>query len=436
MQQTAKKILNSGPLLRLALKLSTQTGCLLLATGLAVANTVSDWNENLVTALRTANSASPIPPIYQAAIVHAAIFDSVNGITPEFTPYFVTDRPPRPASPDAAAAAAAHTTLLAFFPTQKTTLDSQLAATVSALAAHDVNARKLANGVAWGEQVANAILAWRATDGFNTPGTPYYGDPNTPGVWRSVPDGTKPAVFPQGATMTPFAMTSHSQFRPGPPPALTSAEYAAAVNEIKALGRATGSTRTDEQTLIAKFWAATGISDDLQAAGALLPEEASLAESARFFALPAIAAADALIAGMDSKYTYNLWRPYHAIRLADTDGNPDTTADPDWTPLLPTPGHQEYVSNHSIITGAFMHTLAALVGNDTTVTLSPYALPGVSRTYSSLSDVVEEVKVARIYAGFHYRFSVNKGQQVGYQIADYIFANFLQPLEQEEEDSE
>lgn len=415
------------------LKVGAVLACSILLAGVTVANTVSDWHHNLVTALRTANSASPIPPIYQAAVVEAAMFDAVNSIARQYTPYHVTDTAPRSYSQDAAVAAAAHTALLAFFPAQKTTLDSQLDATVLGLLVNGVNLHKVDRGLAWGEQVAKAILAWRATDGFNTPGTPYYGDPNTPGVWRSIPDGTKPSVFPQVATMLPFAMTSHNQFRPGPPPALTSAEYAASVNEIKAVGALNSATRTAEQTLIARVWAATGIPEDLASAEALLPEDASLVESARFFALPALAAADALIAGMDSKYTYNLWRPYHAIRLADTDGNPDTIADPNWLPLLPTPGHQEYVSNHSVITGAFIRMLAALIGNNHTLTLSPYSLPGVTRTYSQLSDVVDEVKVARIYAGFHYRFSVNKGQEVGYEVADYIFANFLRPLHHAEE---
>ena len=131
-----------------------------------------------------------------------------------------------------------------------------------------------------------------------------------------------------------FAMLAPAQNRPGPPPALTSSDYAASVNEVKDLGRATGSTRTDAQTLTAQLWNAVNIADELESASALLPEDASLVDSARFFALLAIGATDALIAGMDSKYTYNLWRPYHAIRLADTDGNPDTTPDPDWTPQI------------------------------------------------------------------------------------------------------
>ncbi len=400
------------------------------------ADMVTDWNENLVTAIRTANVPSPIPPIRVAAIVHAAIFDAANGIAHQYTPYFVTDRPHDGARQDAAIAQAAYTTLVALYPAQQATLDAQLNASLASLPGHGGQSRAIARGRAWGQEVANAILAWRAADGFNpaTPPTPYFGDPNTPGVWRPVPPSTGPAVFPQVATMVPFAIERHDQFRPGPPPALTSAEYAASVNEIKALGRATGSTRTDEQTQIARWWAALGIADDLVAAQALVPMDGRLVDTARFFALLTASAADALIAGMDSKYTYNLWRPYHAIRLADTDGNPATVADPDWVPLLTTPGHQEYISNHSVITGAFMKTLMALVGNDSVLTLSSPALPGVSRTYATLTDAVDEVKNARIYAGFHYRFSCNAGQAVGYAISDYIMDNFLVPLHDDDDD--
>jgi len=185
---------------------------------------------------------------------------------------------------------------------------------------------------------------------------------------------------------------------------------------------------------VARFWNSLDMADERRAASALLPHDASLVESARFFALLSIAAADGLIAGMDAKYTYNLWRPYHAIRLADTDGNPATQPDPNWVPLLTTPGHQEYISNHAVVTGALLHMLAALVGNDNPLTITTPALPGVSRTYARISDVVEEVKLGRIYAGFHYRFSCNAGQAVGYQVADYVADNCMQSREDDSED--
>ena len=203
-----------------------------------------------------------------------------------------------------------------------------------------------ARGVAWGASVAQQILAWRSVDGFSTPPPPYFGG-TAPGVWRSPPagtnaDGTLPALFPQNAVLVPFAMTNHNQFRPGPPPALTSALYAADVNEVKAIGSATSTLRTPDQTHLALLWQAVGPVDENRAIRPLISPHASLVDNARFFALINIAAADATIAGFDSKYTYNLWRPYHAIRLADTDGNPDTTADPNWNSLFIAPRFQEY----------------------------------------------------------------------------------------------
>jgi hypothetical protein len=399
---------------------------LALATS-SQANMVTDWNSYLETAVKTANVASPIPQIRGAAIVHAAIFDAVNGIARDYTPLLVSDSAPGGARQEAAVALAGYTTLLALYPAQKATLDAQLAASLAPIPGHQGKSQSIARGMAWGQAVANAILAWRANDGFNTTPPPFFGSTTIPGVWRSIPNGTLPGVFPQVATMVPFAMTSHNQFRPGPPPALTSAEYTAAVNEVKALGAATGSTRTDEQTLIAGFWNALDLADERRAATALIPDGASLVDTARFYALISIAAADGLIAGMDSKYTYALWRPYHAIRLADTDGNPNTTPDPNWTPLLTTPNHPEYISNHAVVTGAFMHMLASLVGNDNSLTITTPGLPGVERSFAQISDAVDEVKVARIYAGFHYRFSVNTGEEVGAQIADYVLANALLP---------
>lgn len=179
------------------------------------------------------------------------------------------------------------------------------------------------------------------------------------------------------------------------------------------------------------------IVEELDAARALVPEDASLGETARFFALLSIAAADGLIAGFDCKYAYNFWRPYHAIVLAETDGNPATEADPDWLPLLNTPANfQEYVSAHSTISGGYFRMLMNLVGNDNPLTLTVPRLGGISRYYPEISEAMEEVNVSRIYAEFHYRSSVDLGQAVGYQTADYIFENYLIPLKHRDREAE
>jgi hypothetical protein len=283
--------------------------------------------------------------------------------------------------------------------------------------------------------VANQILAWRATDGFTTPLPGYFGS-SDPGVWRSPPsgtsaDGTLSAIFPQNAVLVPFAMTRHDQFRPGPPPALTSALYAADLNEVKAIGRFDSAIRTAEQTQLALLWQAVGPVDENHAIRPLIESHhrhLKLVDTARLFALINIVAEDAIIAGFDSKYAYNFWRPYHAVRLADTDGNPATAADPTWDSLFTAPRHQEYMSNHAVITTAFMNTLAELLGDEHTFTLSAPGYPGFTWTFDHFSDAAAQVVEARIWAGIHFRNSCNVGAEQGMKISSYLLENFLLPL--------
>ena len=275
----------------------------------ASADMVTDWNANTEQAILAAAQGPPVQGRF-LAIVHAAIYDAVNGIEHKYTPYFVTERGPRGASADAAAVQAAYTALVALYPTQKATFEMQLADSLEKIAGHKGRSRPIARERAWGEHVANQILAWRATDGFATPLPGYFGS-SDPGVWRSPPagtnaDGTLPAILPQNAILVPFAMTSHDQFRPGPPPALTSPLYAADLNEVKAIGRFDSAIRTAEQTQLALLWQAVGPVNENHA---IRPVIESLIEShcrhwrlvdtARIFALINFAAGDATIAGFD-----------------------------------------------------------------------------------------------------------------------------------------
>ena len=229
--------------------------------------------------------------------------------------------------------------------------------------------------------------------------------------------------------MTPFALTSPSQFRPGPPPALTSAEYATDINEVKAVGRATGSTRTAEQTELARLWHNVAPIDENATFNSLLPPGLELVDRARILALINLAMADAYIHIFDAKYTYNLWRPYHAIRLADTDGNPATIPDSEWTSLiLPTPNHQEYPSAHSAISGAALRMMRNLLGDNHAFTLRSPAYPTFVYDYPSFSAAILGVQNARIWGGIHYRFATQVGAAGGAMVADYIFQNFLRPL--------
>jgi hypothetical protein len=350
----------------------------LIPTSSSHADMVTDWNETAEVLIRASTPSPPIQ-IRALAIVNAAIYDSVNGITRTYQPYFVTDAAPPGARKEAAAAQAAFTTLLGLFPGQAGLLEEKLAESLARIPGDRRGSHSIARGRAWGEQVAQAVLAWRATDGLATVVPPYFGG-FAPGQWRSIPDGTIPGALPQYAMLVPFTMSNSSQFRPGPPPVLDSPQYAADVNEVKAIGRVDSAIRTETQTQLSLLWAASSPLEENAVARSVVPRRYTLADTARLFALINFAACDGMIAGFDAKYHYGFWRPFHAIRLADTDGNPATEPDPLWTSLIPAPNHPEYISTHSTVTGATMRVLALLLGDETPFTLSSPALPVVTAT--------------------------------------------------------
>lgn len=416
----------------------------LALTGLALCSTaradmVTDWNLNFE---KAAKVAAQLPPVEAraAAIVQTAVFDAVNGIHRKYEPYLVTERAPHRANAEAAVAQAAYTTLKALYPAQGATFDAELAASLAGLAGHPGKGKSIARGLAWGEQVANLVLAARSLDGFSATVPGYFGG-GAPGIWRSLPvgtnaDGTLPALGPQLRFVVPFAIASQNQFRPGPPPALTSTQYAADVNEVKDIGRSNSSTRTSDQTQLAQLWQATSIADLFRGVRGVLPPDGRLDDEARLFALLSMASFDALIAVFDAKYTYNLWRPYHAIRLADTDGNPLTDVDSTWTSLVFPPRHQEYPSAHSIFTGAFMRVLSSVLGDEHTFVLSSPGFPSFTWTFARFSDAAAQVKESRVWAGIHFRNSCNVGGAMGVALGDYVVEHVLRPLEDEEEDEQ
>jgi hypothetical protein len=248
---------------------------------------------------------------------------------------------------------------------------------------------------------------------------------SAPGDWQPTPPAFlgPPAapLFRQFATMTPFALTSPSQFAPPGPPPLASARYAQDLAEVQALGSATSTTRTPDQTQTAIFWqddtpAAmwNRVADQLAQANDL-----PLAQNARLLAQVNIALADATIAVWNAKNHYNFWRPVTAIRAA---------SDPAWTPLLPTPAFQEYPSAHSGVSSAAASVLASFYGNPTAFTVTSAGLPGVQRDFTTFSAAVAQVEDARIYAGFHFRFSCTDAANLGAHVASYITSTLMQPL--------
>jgi hypothetical protein len=392
-------------------------------------NVVLVWNQTLMTALATAGTPAPVGTRL-GAIVQSAVFDAVNGVARRFTPIHVVPAAPGGSSRAAAAVGAAHEALVSLFPAQQATLDAQLAASLAALGNDN---KSIARGLAWGTSVADQILAWRATDHFSDP-LPVYVPGTQPGNWQPTPPGfgTQP-LFRQLAVTTPFALTSPSQFRPAAPPPLSSARYAADFNEVKAFGNAI----TPDQSATAIFWNSdtpTAIWDRV-AAQVAQAHQLGLAADARLLARLNIALADSAIAIWEAKNYFDTWRPVTAIAHADTDNNPDTTAQPGWKPLLTTPAFQEYPSGHSGVSAAAAAILASVFGNDTTFTATSAGVPGVERSFASFSDAVAQVNDARVFAGFHFRFACEAANRVGANVANYINQTmFLRVRDQDEDD--
>ncbi|SIO56499.1 TIGR03118 family protein [Singulisphaera sp. GP187] len=392
------------------------------------ADVVIQWNQAVLTAIR--NEKPTIGFLTRdLAIVQSAIYDAVNGIDHTSSVFHVQVDAPADASPVAAAAAAGLFTASALFPTDAALFQ----ATYQASLANVPDGRAKTDGIAVGRFVAEQTLIWRATDGANavvndTPGT-------NPGDWRPTPTAFAPAQTPQWPDVTPFALNSGSQFRPGPPPALTSPKYTAAFNEVKDFGRVDSTVRTAQQTDVARFW--EGKAGTPQIAGywneiaesAALSQNNTLDQNARLFAELNVALADETIAFFDAKYTYNRWRPVTAIQLAGQDGNPDTVADPNWLPLNNTANHPSWVSAHGGISGAAAATLDNFFGTDNiSFRLTSEDLKGETHSFSSFSAAATEAENSVVWSGNHFRFDVTAGDAQGRSVAQFIDQNFFKPL--------
>lgn len=369
---------------------------------------VSVWNAK-AEAIAIEKRLLPPPNARGMALLHVAMFEAVNAVDQRYTPYKVKLAADRGVSKEAAAAAAAHAVLTALHPEQSPGLDAVLKASLTGVPDDDAKSR----GLELGKRAAAEILSLRQNDGADVPEA--YRPAATVGVYV-------PTTVPVSSTyggVKPWVMEKGSQFRPPPPPALTSRTWADDLNEIRDLGRRDSTKRTPEQTAIARFWFVTGpqawnpIVRQLVAA-----KKMDLVDSARLFALVAIASDDAFIAVFDAKYHYNFWRPITAIRNADLTGNKATPRDASWLPLGDTPMHPEYPCAHCITSGAAAVVLMSVLGNDIPeVSMTSPTAPGVTRTWTRLQDYADEVAMARIYAGFHYRFSnkiaLGMGRKIG-----------------------
>jgi hypothetical protein len=400
-------------------------------SGAAVCDEVTEWNRIMLDAMLVPPAfGGPLAP-RPAAIVQAAVFDAVNGIERRFTPIHVAPAAAPGASQRAAAVQAAYASLVHLFPAQAGSLAQKRTESLARIGSGQSaeNSESIERGIAWGQTVADAIWAWRSTDGFSTVLAPYTGG-LAPGQWRPTPPAFAPGLAPQLAHVTPWVIGSPSQFRPTGPPALTSSQYAADLNETEAMGSATGSGRTADETLYSLFWQSGTPPDfwDPVATGLSTRYNLNLSENARLLAMVNVAMADAIIGCWDAKYAYSFWRPITAIQLADTDGNSATTANPTWTPLIGTPPFPEYPSAHSCVSGAAGRVLSAYFGENTAISVTSDGMPGVVRSFGSIPDALEEVKNARVFGGIHFRAACNDGQGIGIGVADYLLQNAMLPV--------
>jgi hypothetical protein len=357
------------------------------------------------------------------------VFDAVNAITKDCEPYIRTSAA-SDASPQAAAIAAAHKVLSNYVPARASNLDADRATSLGRIP--DGTAKTA--GIAAGEAAAAAIIAQRANDGWGTPMqyTPLTG----PGYWQPTPPAFAAAAFLHLGRATPFAMTRTDQFRPAPPPALTSNRYRRDYNEVKNVGDALSNlnVRPQDRINVVRFAAVTSptqiwnsIADQLSVA-----EGFSLSQNARLFALVNMAIADAAIAVFEAKYFYNLWRPVTAIRAGDIDGNARTEADPNFSAFIPSPPYPEYPSGFGGLSNAARALLERICGRSRhPITISNPALQGLTLQYTNLRHITDDAADARVYAGIHFRFAQEAAEKLGEGVAQYVLSNKLRCARQD-----
>jgi hypothetical protein len=388
-------------------------------------STIFEWNTILLEVTKAHDGHKhALAAARVLALMHLAQHDAVNAVAPAYESYVFNGRDPA-ADPVAAAASAAHTVLEATFPKQSAMLGERLRRSLSGRAEPG-----RARGLELGKRAATALLERRNGDGSDTPAVGDYAPRATPGAYQYVPP-FQMAFAPGWRKLEPFGLASPSQFRPAAPPALTSPEYTSAFEEVKTMGGRGSTSRTPEQAAYAAYWwEFSEIGWNRIARTVAADRNLDLATSARLLALVNIALSDAYVAGWDAKFHYDFWRPYTAIRAAEKDGNPATSADPDWTSAEVTPPVQDYPSTHSALGDAAAEVLASVLGDATPFTVgsstAPASMP--TRTFQSFSAAADENADSRVRGGLHFRFSVEEGQKLGRRIGRFVAETQLRPL--------
>lgn len=412
----------------------------------AAADEVFDWNVTGFDAT-VAGAQNNVVISRTMAMMHLAVHDALNAIDRRYEPYLYEGKAEPSADARAAIAAAARDVLVGVIPGWGNPEQRAKALTLVD-SAHTAALAKVPDGppknkgLAIGKSVAAAILAARKADGSTAPSQ--YTPETAPGKWRPHPNpvppnppiadaalavGNWPAMLPQWGQITPFTMVAPWQSRLPGPPALASADYARDYDEVKRLGGKNSSARTAEQSEIARYWY-EGSAQGWSRIARLVAAQRRLDrwENARLLALVNAAIADSFIAGFDTRYVYNLWRPVTAIRAADTDGNDATAADPSWEAFLNTPPIPEYPSTHSIAGGGASAVLARFFGGDqiafSMASGPPFA--GITRSFKSFSQAAQENADSRVYAGIHFRSACRDGIKLGEQIGRRAIAQYLQ----------
>lgn len=405
--------------------------CLSFHAPAFASNAVLDWNEQALNTTRLARNPPPLSSFFLATY-HVAIFDAVNGITRTHKGWLVNDPAPARADLDAAVAGAAHTVMIALWSATSNPRNLQVAYEKALATIPDGQAKT--DGLAWGQRVAEAVLANRANSGYNKPVPGKYAS-NEQGKWRETPSQFRPALLPFWGKVTPFAMTSQAQFRAPPPESLGSEAYAEQLAFVAKKGGRDNADRTEYETLSTPFW-----NDDL---GTSTPpghwntvaqdiarrKNLSVPEAARLFALLNISLADSAISCWETKFFYNVWRPETALREQDPSVNPHVIVYPDFIPNMPSPPFPSYTSGHSTFSGCGARLIALFFGtDDIEFDLTSDGLPGAVRHYQKLSDAQKEAGMSRVWGGIHTMSDNTEGQTCGVRIAEWTFANALQPL--------
>ncbi|HXI27259.1 MAG TPA: vanadium-dependent haloperoxidase [Vicinamibacterales bacterium] len=428
------------------------------STSIAAADPVSPWNAIAVQATLAAGQ-NAIVASRTLAIAQVAVHDALNAIDSRYQRYAFSGAAPAGTSADAAVAAAAHDALVGAIavgavpfagfgtPASQAVAVAAVDTAYAAVLAAITDSQSKADGLALGRAAAAAILLRRASDRATTLFT--YVPGTRPGDWQPTPNPIPPnpaapadhlaAALPGWGEVAPFALRRSSQFEPDGPPALSSRRYARDYNEVKSIGEQNSSTRTVEQSTIARFWY-EGSPAAWSRIARVLAQSQNLDswDTARLLALVNMAMADGFIAGFATKYDFNFWRPVTAIRAGDTDGNDDTVVDPTWSTYLNTPAIPDYTSTHSVLGGAASEVLKRFFRRDaiafTTTSGVPFA--GITRSFNGFSEAARENGESRIYAGIHFRSAVEDGIRQGNKIGRYIFTHALRPLRSDDEDDD